>query len=130
MNERLGPASAVAATATTTITTASTTTANFFARAITALALTVTVSGTSFAVTEAQTLYQQTCVVCHGKGMHGAPIPGVASDWQQRLSYGIDEIYLNVIEGLGNTMPARGACDDCSDQQLEAIVDYMLEDSH
>jgi len=124
MNERPGPASAVNATTTTTSTTA----ANVFTRAIGTLLLTLVACGQSFATTEAEALYQQTCVVCHGKGMHGAPIPGVSSDWEQRLSYGLDEMYLNVIEGLGNTMPARGACDDCSDQQLEAIVDFMIKD--
>jgi len=102
--------------------------AKLLTRAIGAVMVVLAVSKPSLATTQARALYQQTCVVCHGQGMHGAPIPGVASDWEHRLSYGIDEIYLNVIEGLGNTMPARGACDDCTDQQLEAIVDFMLKD--
>jgi len=73
-------------------------------------------------------IYEETCVVCHGEGMHGAPRPGVKSDWQDRLSYGIEEIYLNTIEGMGVEMPPRGMCDDCSDEQLKLVVDFMLRD--
>lgn len=74
-------------------------------------------------------IYNETCVVCHGSGMHGAPRPEIKSDWQQRLSYGIEELYLNTIEGVGSAMPPRGMCDSCTDAQLEAVVDYMVSGS-
>ncbi len=41
------------------------------------------------------------------------------------LSYGKEEIYLNTLEGIGE-MPPRGLCDNCSDEQLKAVVDFML----
>jgi cytochrome c5 len=77
---------------------------------------------------EGQRIYQQTCVVCHGDGVGGAPKPGVALDWEYRLSFGIEEVYLNAIEGLGPPMPPRGLCADCSDAQVRAVVDFMIED--
>ena len=77
---------------------------------------------------DAETRYKQTCIVCHGEGMHGAPKLGIKSDWEERLSYGIEDVYLNTIEGMGNVMPARGMCADCTDEQIEAIVDYMVKD--
>ncbi len=77
---------------------------------------------------DAETFYKETCIVCHGEGMHGAPKPGIKSDWEERLGYGIEDVYLNAIEGMGNAMPARGMCTDCSDEQIESIVDFMVKD--
>jgi len=73
-------------------------------------------------------IYAQTCIVCHAEGVGGAPRPGVTSDWQSRLEYGIEELYYNTIEGLGAEMPPRGLCDSCSEDELGATVDYMLRD--
>lgn len=91
--------------------------------------LSISLNSLLFAADEAETLYNQTCVVCHGQGMHGAPMPGVKTDWEQRLSYGIEDVYLNAIEGLGNTMPARGMCNDCTDKQIKSIVDFMVKEA-
>ena len=71
------------------------------------------------------TRYAQTCAVCHDEGVRGAPVPGVEDDWSFRLEYGVEELYLNTIEGMGE-MPPRGACSDCTDAELKAIVDFML----
>ncbi|MEO2173522.1 MAG: c-type cytochrome [bacterium] len=75
--------------------------------------------------TDVGLIYVQTCIVCHGEGVHGAPRPGVKSDWEGPLSYGKEEIYLNTFEGIGE-MPSRGLCDECSDEQLKAVVDFMM----
>jgi len=77
---------------------------------------------------DGEAIYQQTCQVCHATGVNGAPRPHVAADWTYRLDYGVEDLYLNVIEGLGAKMPPRGSCADCSDAQLQAAVDYMLAD--
>ena len=71
-------------------------------------------------------IYAETCIVCHAEGVGGAPRPGIDSDWQARLAYGVEELYYNTIEGLGAAMPPRGLCDSCSDKELGATVDYML----
>ena len=92
---------------------------------ITASACFGVLAGESGLVSEAARLYNQTCVVCHAEGVQGAPMPGVRDDWEAPLSYGKSEMYLNTIEGIGE-MPPRGMCGDCSDDQLKAVVDYML----
>ena len=35
----------------------------------------------------------------------------------------------NAINGI-NTMPAKGLCFDCTDEDLRAIVEYMIESSN
>ena len=72
--------------------------------------------------------YNETCAVCHDRGVDGAPRPREADDWAERLEYGIEELYLNTYDGVGSRMPPRGLCYDCSDAELDAIVDYMLGD--
>ena len=75
-------------------------------------------------------IYNNWCASCHADAVNGAPRPGIATDWEGRLAYGITELYLNVIDGLGVRMPPRGMCFECTDTQLQAIVDYMISDLH
>lgn len=75
-----------------------------------------------------ESIYHQICVTCHGLGIHGAPRPSLKSDWASRLAPGIENVYSNAIKGLGTSMPARGQCSDCSDEQLKAVVDFMTKD--
>ena len=60
--------------------------------------------------------------------MRGAPIPGKEQDWSYRLEYGVEELYLNTFDGMGE-MPPGGGCSDCTDAEIEAIVDFMLNQS-
>ena len=69
--------------------------------------------------------YQMSCFACHGTGAAGAPQPGDAAAWEERMSKGMDAVMANVINGVG-AMPARGICMTCSDDNLRAVVDYML----
>lgn len=70
--------------------------------------------------------YQVGCISCHGDGIAGAPRSGVTADWELRIAKGLETLYANAINGYG-TMPARGVCLDCSDAEVQAAVDYMLE---
>jgi cytochrome c5 len=54
---------------------------------------------------------------------------GDVIEWEIRLEKGLDNLVQNTINGLNGVMPAKGLCVDCSDQQLKAIVEYMLENS-
>ena len=73
-----------------------------------------------------ETIYNQYCTACHGIGLAGAPRLGVADDWAHRKTQGNDTLYKHAIEGL-NAMPAKGACMSCSDDDIIAAVDYMLD---
>jgi cytochrome c5 len=78
---------------------------------------------------DAAAAYQATCFACHGTGQAHAPIVGDVIEWEIRLDKGIDTLVQNTVSGLNGMMPARGLCTDCSDDQLRAIVEYMLEQS-
>lgn len=59
--------------------------------------------------------------------MEGAPRPKHAGDWEGRLSDGVEQVVARTIEGMPPYMPARGLCDECTDEDLKAVVDFMLE---
>ena len=75
---------------------------------------------------DAQTIYQTFCMVCHATGISEAPILGNAEQWAARIAKGTDMLYTTSINGL-NLMPPRGTCVDCSEDELRAAVDYMLD---
>ncbi len=74
---------------------------------------------------DAAGVYQMNCFACHGSDALGAPQPGDAAAWEERMAKGMDAVMANVINGV-NAMPARGICMSCSDEELRAVVDYML----
>lgn len=76
----------------------------------------------------AQDVYNTYCTACHGTGVAGAPKLGDAVAWSERLAKGVDQVYAAAINGVG-AMPARGTCSDCSDDEMKAVVDYILENS-
>lgn len=75
---------------------------------------------------DAQASYMATCFACHNSGAGGAPNPNNADDWTARMEQGMDAMMNNVINGV-NAMPAKGLCFNCTNEDLRAIVDYMLE---
>ena len=74
--------------------------------------------------------YMASCFACHSTGAAGAPKvgAGMAIEWGPRLEKGLDAVVSNTVNGL-NTMPAKGLCFDCTDDDLRAIVEYMIETS-
>ena len=74
---------------------------------------------------DAEAAYQMSCNACHGTGAAGAPMLGDSGAWEPRLDKGMEALMANVVNGVG-AMPARGICMTCSDDDLQAIVDYML----
>jgi len=74
---------------------------------------------------DAAATYQMSCFVCHGSGVAGAPELDDKEAWSERMAKGLDTVMANVINGL-NAMPPKGMCFDCSDDDLRALVDYMI----
>ena len=87
-----------------------------------AKALTVAAAGPR----SAEDVYNKGCLACHASGAAGAPKFRIASDWTARLALGTELLYSNAINGKG-AMPARGLCPNCSDDEVKAAVDYMIE---
>ena len=78
----------------------------------------------------AEQKYMASCFACHSTGAAGAPKvgEGFAAEWQPRMEKGMDAVVTNSINGL-NTMPPKGLCFDCTDDDLRAIVEYMVNSS-
>ncbi|MDF2154060.1 cytochrome c5 family protein [Vibrio sp. CAU 1672] len=72
------------------------------------------------------TVYNTFCMACHTTGASGAPIKGNAGAWAPRIAQGKDVLTDHAINGF-NAMPARGTCMDCSDDEIIAAIDHMLE---
>jgi cytochrome c5 len=72
-------------------------------------------------------IYAGACTACHAVGVLGAPKTQVAAEWQPRLdAKGYDQVWKNAIDGIG-AMPAMGACRDCTNDDIKAAIDYMIE---
>lgn len=72
-------------------------------------------------------IYNVSCTACHSVGVLGAPKTQVAADWNPRLEEkGFDTVWQNAINGIGG-MPPRGTCGDCSDDDIKAAIEYMIE---
>jgi len=65
------------------------------------------------------------CAACHDSGAAGAPRLGNTDEWADRLEKGMDELYANSINGIG-AMPPKGGNASLSDDEVNAIVDYMV----
>ncbi|MFL0803503.1 MAG: c-type cytochrome [Agarilytica sp.] len=75
-----------------------------------------------------QDVYDSKCATCHATGAAGAPKLGDAAAWAPRSAKGIDALYTSAISGFKG-MPAKGLCFDCSDDELKASVDYLVDNS-
>jgi cytochrome c5 len=76
-------------------------------------------------------VYKSSCQGCHASGAGNAPVFGDVADWSKRAEQGLDTVYKHAIEGFNNIgmMPAKGLCMSCSDDEVMAAVDYILENS-
>nr|WP_240457798.1 c-type cytochrome [Halomonas socia] len=66
------------------------------------------------------------CAACHASGAAGAPILG--EDWGDRLDQDMETLYDHAINGIG-AMPPKGGNTSLSDEEVEAIVDFMVAES-
>lgn len=71
-------------------------------------------------------VYNQFCGTCHAAGVAGAPMLDDAEAWEPRLAQGMDTLWDHTLNGI-NAMPAKGTCMSCSDEELRAAMDYMVE---
>lgn len=71
-------------------------------------------------------VYQASCNSCHGAGVAGAPVTGDADAWSARVDKGMETLIDHAINGF-NAMPAKGGCGSCSDEEIQAAVEHMVE---
>jgi cytochrome c5 len=70
--------------------------------------------------------YNQSCTFCHGTGAAGAPKTGDKAAWEPRMKQGMDIMVKHAREGI-NAMPPKGMCNDCSDEDFRALIEYMTK---
>jgi len=73
-------------------------------------------------------VYATACASCHKSGIAGAPKTGDQSAWKPLIATGVPQMTNSVINGKG-TMPARGGNSSLSDAEIQAAVEYMVEQS-
>lgn len=72
------------------------------------------------------TVYNTFCTACHATGAAGAPIKGNAEQWAPRIAQGMEVLTNHAINGF-NAMPAKGSCMDCSDEEVIAAINFLIE---
>lgn len=93
----------------------------------------ITPAGESFAgydLTLGESVYKNTCTLCHRVGSGGAPRLGDREDWESRIAReGKEVLYRRAIKGYRGSkgfMPARGSNARLSENEVRAAVDYMV----
>ena len=86
--------------------------------------------GHSSTVASGKTVFETNCAKCHdsfiGGFTSGAPALGDQADWATLVPKGVDGLTETTIAGIGE-MKARGGCAACSDEEIRAAVEYILE---
>jgi cytochrome c5 len=84
------------------------------------------------ASSSAEDIYSQTCAGCHNGGLKGwltgAPATGDKEAWKILNEKGLEALTAASIQGF-DKMPAKGGCEECSDEQIRLTVEYMAAKS-
>lgn len=68
--------------------------------------------------------YERSCIACHTVKGSNAPLAGFSGDWHPRIKQGMPTLLDHARSGF-KAMPARGYCNDCSDEELSALIAFM-----
>lgn len=97
---------------------------------LTKIILTSTLAISAFctpALADVKSLYQETCATCHDSGALNAPKKGDSAKWNAlKQTKGMATLVKETKQGLPQ-MPANGLCAQCSDQDFEALINYMSQ---
>lgn len=75
-----------------------------------------------------KSVYDTTCVACHGSGVAGAPKTADKAAWAPRIKAGLDSLHASALKGKG-AMPPKGGNTSLPDADVAAAVDYMVSQS-
>ncbi|MFT7052820.1 MAG: cytochrome c5 [Psychromonas sp.] len=69
-------------------------------------------------------IYNTYCAACHATGVLDAPKKGDPDAWQPRIAQGTETLLKHALEGF-NSMPAKGTCGDCSEQEIASTIAFL-----
>lgn len=78
---------------------------------------------------DGKAIYSQSCGVCHGTGVAGAPKFGDKAAWAPRIAQGSATLHDHALTGYvgkAGMMPAKGGNTALADADVKAAVDYMV----
>ena len=75
---------------------------------------------------DGKAVYDGFCFVCHATGVGGAPVFADHDAWAPRMEKGMDALWETMQNGLG-AMPAKGTCVNCSEEELRASLNFMVD---
>ena len=96
------------------------------------ISLTLMGLGSTVVLADGAAVYNSGCMACHNSGVAGAPKVGDKDVWTDRIAQGMDLLYEHAIvgfQGEAGYMPPKGGRPDISDAEVEAAVDYMINES-
>ena len=87
---------------------------------------TVTVVKSTSGPRSGEQIFGQFCTACHTTGLLGAPKKDDKATWTARMKElgGFDKLLTHAINGIGS-MPPKGTCMDCSDDEIRSAIEYM-----
>jgi len=96
----------------------------------------VIMSATPLLIQEAENsgkqLFDETCSSCHTGGFKGwitgAPEIGDWDDWEPYFEEGLS-IMTKHINGGTEKHEVRGDCEDCTEQQIKAAIEYIMSET-
>ena len=77
---------------------------------------------------KAKRIYTASCAACHSTGAAGAPKLGDNAAWAPRIKTGTEALYASALKGK-NAMPPKGGNAGLPDDDVKAVVDYMVSQS-
>lgn len=93
--------------------------------ALFALSLAVTASPALLAADKSgEEVYNQTCIVCHGTGLLGAPRLSDGKRWRKLAAEGQDDLARSALGGI-RQMPAKGNNPNLSDLEVVRAMVWM-----
>ncbi|PIE10558.1 MAG: cytochrome c5 [Rhodobacterales bacterium] len=70
-------------------------------------------------------IYDRSCISCHALPGTGAPLAGHLAAWEPRLKARGEAGLLHSARNGYGAMPAMGLCNDCSPDELAALITFM-----
>ncbi len=71
-------------------------------------------------------IYNRSCTSCHSVDGAGAPLTGHSEEWNRRLTLrGERGLLASTLKG-SEGMPAMGMCADCSEDDFQSLINFMM----